>query len=399
MKKITEEKSFPEDLEGRLSSVLNSINTELKSVTLLHLDDKPAGASEIKSRIRNTVGEGYLPEIRVFRGYGSTLYDIALVAKETITKDDGELVSVGYSLTDSGKKYGLPIAAFTLRYAANNDISMFSILGVTQSRGKTRATYNRIRILEELSAHEKLREIDLISALELDHSAIMRSMDALAKIHFVEYNTIGAVSKGKFVYRWIKDKEPHEIHKIKGRLLFAEQVARALANFEKWADCNALAHKLRYKHAGNISCVLSRFVEQGLAEKTPEWKAGETLSNIKILDKGKRFLDEWVHPIKEALEEETALIDSENITDIKSRFSAKGIELYRTVSPGINSRSADDRIDDIINYLAKYPNSTSKEIKEAIGLTITSTEAYLKRMKNRLCQEKKETEVRYSLNH
>src|SRR3989338_6522961 len=95
MKKITEEKSFPEDLEGRLSSVLNSINTELKSVTLLHLDDKPADYSEIKSRVRETIGEGYLPQSFTFQAYGKTLYDIALVAKETVLKDDGEVVSIG----------------------------------------------------------------------------------------------------------------------------------------------------------------------------------------------------------------------------------------------------------------------------------------------------------------
>ena len=49
-----EEKKFPDDLEGRMSSVLNAVNTELKTVTLLHLDDRPADGIEIRDRIRDT---------------------------------------------------------------------------------------------------------------------------------------------------------------------------------------------------------------------------------------------------------------------------------------------------------------------------------------------------------
>lgn len=42
-----EEKPFPpvEDLEGRLNAVFNIVNTELKSATMLVLDDNPAEAS------------------------------------------------------------------------------------------------------------------------------------------------------------------------------------------------------------------------------------------------------------------------------------------------------------------------------------------------------------------
>jgi len=79
-----DEKEFPDDLEGRMSSVLNAVNTELKTVTLLHLDDRPADHIEIRDRIKDTRGVGYLPKAHLFGSYGNTLQDIALVAGITI---------------------------------------------------------------------------------------------------------------------------------------------------------------------------------------------------------------------------------------------------------------------------------------------------------------------------
>ena len=48
------ENPFPEDLEGRLNAILNVVNTELKALTLLHLDDTPRSGQEIKARVRET---------------------------------------------------------------------------------------------------------------------------------------------------------------------------------------------------------------------------------------------------------------------------------------------------------------------------------------------------------
>ena len=134
------ETPFPQDLEGRLNAVLNVINTELKSVTLLHLDDTPAEASEIKARIRETIGMGYLPIEHAFESYcHKTLFPIGTVAEEIIKRETDELVYPAYSLTEAGKRYGRPIAALALKYAVENKQSLFEILGSTISSGKTRA--------------------------------------------------------------------------------------------------------------------------------------------------------------------------------------------------------------------------------------------------------------------
>ena len=85
MERKIEEKKFPDDLEGRLNALTSAVNTSLKTVTLLHLDDSPVEAEEIRNRVRESAGKGYLPSRKSFESYGNTLHDIALVAKETIT--------------------------------------------------------------------------------------------------------------------------------------------------------------------------------------------------------------------------------------------------------------------------------------------------------------------------
>ena len=134
-----EEKPFPEKLEDRMAIVANGVNTELKAVTLLHLDDVPTEAGVIRARIMETIGGGYLPHSAAFRAYGTTLHKIALVAKETVARDTGEGEYVGYSLTEAGKKYGVPASVFSLRYAVEHEMSMFQVLGPTNSKGKSRA--------------------------------------------------------------------------------------------------------------------------------------------------------------------------------------------------------------------------------------------------------------------
>ena len=66
------ENPFPDDLEGRLNAITNVVNTELKASALLHLDDRYVDRIEIRSRLRDTVGNGvYLPQYTVFGGYCS----------------------------------------------------------------------------------------------------------------------------------------------------------------------------------------------------------------------------------------------------------------------------------------------------------------------------------------
>lgn len=157
--------AFPTDTKGRLNAILNVVNTELKTIALLHLGDSPIDRHDLKRKMRETVGYGvYLPgPSRNLEAYcHQTFYPIGAVAEETILRDTGDETYFGYCLTDAGKKYGLPVAAFTLDYVVRNGKSMFTILGSTSTpSGRKRAPLSRINILQELrGGHSRVTDLE-----------------------------------------------------------------------------------------------------------------------------------------------------------------------------------------------------------------------------------------------
>ena len=123
------ERPFPQDSDGRLGAFLNVVNTEFKLVTYLHLDDSPADGSEIRARIKKTIGRGaYFPQERCIEDYGHhTLFPIGLVAEERALFGEGREARC-YRLTEAGRLYK-PLAALTLDYVVETNRSLFKILG------------------------------------------------------------------------------------------------------------------------------------------------------------------------------------------------------------------------------------------------------------------------------
>ncbi len=404
MEERIEEKPFPNNLEARLAIVANAVNTELKSATLLHLDDVPKEASEIKARIRETIGRGYLPDARSFGGYGDTLHDIA-VAKKTITRDTGEIEYPGYSLTEAGKTHGLPSAVLSLRYAFDNNISMFKILGPTLSRGNSGAPYNRIRILRELRNSKYLREADLVETLDLDDPVVRGHLEALAKIKFAEFDSVGAKQKGKSKFQWKKGSSLDGIKTVRHQPDLTNRVAKYLAKKaknDKAFDCHELAEFLKHRNPEDISTVLCGLEKQGRVRRIFPWKVGKLQSRIKILDRGRKFHDGWYLPLIEILsdssleffrQEQETFRESEEFSD----YIKKGIELYRRVSPVINKKSPEERREEIRSLLRNKPRITTREIANNLGISIVRVQSYLHQLRKKIRKEKEGNEVRYFL--
>ncbi len=403
MQERIEEKSFPNNLEDRLAIIANAVNTELKNVTLLHLDDVPKEAPEIKARIRETIGRGYLPHVETFRAYGNTLHDIALVAKKTITRDTGEIECIGYSLTEAGKTYGLPSAVLSLRYAVDNKISMFQILGSTISSGDSRAPYNRIKILGELRNSEELREIDLVEALDLNNRAVNQHLGALAKIGFVKFDSIGAKSKGKYKFQWINGKFSDKVKTVKKRSSLTKRIAEYLANNTHPFDRNELSGVLKYKYLKHVSTVLYGLEKQGRVRRIFPWRARELLSRTRILDNGRKFYDKWYLPLIELLSDrelEVSKQEQETFRESQeyANYIRRGIGLYRRVSPMINKKSPEERIEGIKTLLRNKPGGmTTREIADILGISTMSALQYFHQLSKEIRTEKEGNEVRYFL--
>ncbi|MBS3081027.1 HTH domain-containing protein [Candidatus Pacearchaeota archaeon] len=400
MQKIIEEKPFPSKLEDRLASVANAINTELKIATLLHLDDTPREASEIRQRVRETIERGYLPKTETFMAYGNTLHDIALVAKETVVRDTGEVAHVGYSLTEAGKRYGLPASAISLEYSVGNDISLFQILGSTASKGDSRAPDNRMKILEELRKKRELREADLTDVIGLNsYYVIQGHLIALAKIGFIAYESIGAKSKGKFTYGWIRGRSPNDVRTIVGHATLTRRIVDYLAHHDTAIDCNTLSEVLEYKYPNIISQILSGLEKQGFVKRASPWISREIKSSVRILDKGKEFHDEIYLQLVELLSDHSLDGYQEKVLAFREseQFSDNiigGIELYRSVSPNINRKSSSERKEQIKHLIINNHGLTSGEIAEKLHISTASAYEYITQLSG-IRKEKEEHEIRY----
>ena len=400
------EKPFPDDLEGRLNAMLNVVNTELKTVTLLHLDDTPADEYEIKARIRETVGKGcYLPTSGTFGGYcHNTLLPIGTVAEEEVIKDTGENVYVGYKLTEAGKKYGLPISAFTLEYVAQSGQSMFSIFGSSHSHGKTRSPLNRIKILEALR-EKSLREVDLEEILNLDTNPIIFALNSLAKIGFVQYDSVGEFQKGRkniSPYLWADGRNPEEAQGVKTYPIATKKVAKLMQKVKK-ADRNKIAELTGFA-PGVVSNILSGLERQGLLKRV-RWRSREFLSEAVLLDPAREFLDRYFIPFKESISDGQALADMQESyekliqgSDSFNIYVRRVIDIYKQASPNINKRPIQETNERIISYLRRNPGKRPMDIGRIICLT--NTPRYLIPLVKAgvLRKEKKGREVRYYVN-
>lgn len=389
---VREEKSFPDDLEERLAVVANAVNTELKSVTLLHLDDVPREGKEIKARVRESVGRGYLPlAANIFGEYCNTLNDIALVAKESVVRDDGEIQHIAYSLTEAGKRYGQPIAELALRWAVDNNLSIFQVLGSTLTPSKkSRAPYNRIKILESLQ-EGRLREVDLVNIVNLSYNSVLSHFISLQKIGFVKFDSTGAKIKDKFNYQWNSDKALEILEPVSGRKGLVRKVAKYMfGHQDKEFSSRELGEVLKYKSLEDISTVLNVLEKRGLIRRG-EWKRGEIESKVYLLESGRRFLDEFVFPTREFLLELRGAGAS-----VSGEEQRRGIDLYREVSPTINKKSLDKRVLQLKNYLRQHSNSTSREISQAFELSMPRVLYIIRLVRDNLIVKKEEKEVRYA---
>ncbi|MBI2451477.1 hypothetical protein HYV50_00185 [Candidatus Pacearchaeota archaeon] len=368
------EKPFPTDLEERLNAILNVVNTELKTATLLHLDDVPREGSEIKARVRETIGKDfYLPQSRAFGAYcHDTLYPIGILAEEVVTRESDSSIYLGYRLTDAGNKYGLPICFFTIEHVARTGRSMFEILGSTSSQRKMRAPLTRVKILKELG-EKTLRAVDLAERISIDNENIRFLLSPLQKVGFVYFDSIGESKRGNPIseYHWIEGKKPEEAETVHSYLTLTNNIAEELS---KKGNLNLKQLSEIFPSSGshNIVHVVSGLIEQGLV-KRGKWQSGKKYSEIKLLDEGRKFLDGYISVIEDCLNDGGTLgkLQEPYREDTNQTFEDKlqmAINYYVKLSPHINTRSREETNEKILKFLSENPGSRPCEIYKAFHL-------------------------------
>ncbi len=380
----TTESPFPENQEERFENILAVMNTELKTLFLgFCLDDLPQNESELHKQLSELVTKNWIPEAQHFDSYLHTLVPTGMVIEEPVRFYNSGIENLVWRINEAGKKYGRPIAAFTLKYAVEHGMSMQQILGKTGTAGETRSPYNRIKIITELMKGN-LRAVDLQEAINLDKTGVTRHLRNLAQIGLVEYDSANIETQRYALYKWTKGKKSSDVRRVGAHIHEATiHVAAYLAKVGQ-ADRNQIAAEFN-RNASDISYILSWLVRQGFASPV-KWVGGKILSDARLTIAGWEFKFGYLDMVRNALSggpELSYMQDVwEDFMENKEKlieYANKGMKLYESASPFLRRKSADERKADIIKFIEQYQaaHKEGPRTKEIVEGTDSASTCYL----------------------
>ncbi len=318
---------FPQNSEDRYDAVLATINRELKSATVTYLgqSNHPQTGWEIRGRHKNTVGNGWIPQAHTFAGLcHNTLYPIGCVAEEHVERDqDGRIVK-SWKLTEDGEYYCLPVARFAMRKAIDFDLTMFRPLGSTSSTGKSRSPKNRADILEKLHDLEEGRKADL------GDENIKYGLQALHSAGLIEYQAVSTETGGWAGKRWTG----RDINDVRNVSSFPESTARRVASLFQQRDMDyrevhdSLPSVGLDLTLGSVAIIVQGLERSGFLQNI--LFDNVTRSKARITPLGRRYVDEFLRPVKRFLSDES--VPEISGCEIDSEVIGGAIRLYEPFS-------------------------------------------------------------------
>ncbi len=116
--KTVKEIEFPSEVEARFDAVFAAIgNSEAKILTLLALNRSLITQNDLYRRFSELSGGIWSTQVSTTSSHcEQSLIPIGLVAQESFIRQGSLDISVGFRTTESGEKYGKPIAAYRTRF-------------------------------------------------------------------------------------------------------------------------------------------------------------------------------------------------------------------------------------------------------------------------------------------
>lgn len=393
---------FPSNPETRLKAVLSCMNSELKQATLLVIDKTPMTGTAIEKRLADLT-DARLPP-RAFYAYGvQTLCPAGFVIHEIF----GKGLRIRYNcfkLSNAGDKCGQPIAAFSLRYAVDHNLSLYHLLGPATAVGESRAPYNRARIME-LLAEGCSRIVDLEARMGLDHTDINYHLNHLQRHGFVRFESLNPERMWKS-YQWVEGRRPQEAKTVGMRRRLTEKVAHWLCR-NRIGNPAQIARNLNYGFKQDVSQILVSLAKQGLAHT--QFPSSDR-SVVTLGEKARIALD-YLKRVRSALTDERELKRMKAVLeefrreeDLFSHYVDRGVRLYCAISPRMNARKAEEREAELLNFIREYQDENTKgprpsEMASGLGWNLATLRDYINSLlkKARLIREQKGTTVRYRL--
>ena len=373
---------FPENPELRLEAVLSSVNNELKQATLLVFGDYATGSDIVN--VLKELTDVPLPNIATFTGYcTATFAPIGFLVQHVFDfKPSDRVATRRFSLSEAGKKYRA-IAAYSLKYAVDNNISLYTLLGPAVSSGDHMPPYTRARMLELILAGVDTI-LGLAKELEIYPTAVTGHLDRMEELGIIAYISKNRI-EGFNPYTWVKGKLPSEaqpVHLVR----LTERVAEWLYEHRS-GTAGQIATALSYGPS-NVSRILAGLKEQGLADATYSFDKG---SEVIPFD-NYPLLDNYVKTVRGALSDGPALNDMKGILgsflrdrELFRQYLEAGIKLYRSASPNLNEQSGDTRMSMLFSFILNFYEENGRgprpiEASEALEWGVSTTSSHFRHL-------------------
>ncbi len=340
------QRPFPTDYEARLEGMLSTFNTELKSATLIYMENGRKSAWDLvheHEKYFNKLAGDWVPQPATFYELcHKTLVPIGCVAEERVERIGGKRVSTMWRLTDAGEKYGAPLAKFSLKTATEFG-SLYPILGSTPTSGKVRAPYVRAKIFEELDKKGVMRKTDFKRSSMQSHLATLRGM------RFIEYESVSGEEVGWSTKRW-KAGKPSDI--TTNYYSSSLDTAKSVANEIYKHNCNAheIRENLGKKYSlGTVQHIIGGLENDGFVEPF-KFKGSEKQSEAKITPEGRKFLYSYIKPAKRFLADKEVPEIEDAVKNFDTDWIRTGVELYEPYSGKMTKSLVDHYSDFEIIY-------------------------------------------------
>lgn len=394
---VTEKKAeFPSDPEERYKAVISSIGNHAgKQITFLSISSIP-GTITTPPEMHSAFLENSQGVWKTGGGVqkdhaSSSLAPIGMVAKEVGIRNGSNREVVGYTQTEAGRKYGDPIAKFLLKYAAEHNISLQSIFGATGST-ENRTPYYRSLILEYLSQakdNKTIRIADIQKALshKYDEVSVKSSLGELQKAGLLIFDTVNKETMERFLYnttdtldnskdlggqtgialRAIKSLQAAGISEFNLDTIFSE-IIKDNPDFKR----EDLAKKL-------FSIRKLGYIIQG------EFKYGERLSSVVILQEGIDMVKDLLQPIHIALSDtpEGEVLRKEWKNIPWKEYAPTALAKLKESSSLANKVEASVSLQTAIDIVANNPGIRTTEITQKfkeLGISASAASSASKRL-------------------
>src|SRR3989344_1850039 len=375
--RAVKEIKFPSELEARFDAIFAAIgNSEAKILTLLALSRTLITQQDLYGRFSELSGGMWRTQYRTVSSHcEQSLIPIGLVAQESFIKQGSLDIHVGFRTTESGEKYGKPIAAYLLEKSKDLPYSLYTVFGPTQrTRGETRSVTTRAHILEELSLTDRDFTIaDIANKLGVPANVISRHLKHLKNLGLVEHDSLDKELRGQVKYRLNEECQRSQVETARGLKTLTQEVADIL--FEtKEVDSELLIERLKSKHTyikddsfrSYIHGVLSGLAIQGICQKG-KYRSGNAFSRASITENGRAVVNEIILPIKRALSGDERLLNEWKRTNWGG-YVKDVLSKYIESSGYCNRHSQEERAAQVLLLIKENIDGIRpKKIKSLVG--------------------------------